>query len=330
MNTKKADISSAKQCLLQKNIININMRYDYSTGCVYHYTSADGLKGIVSNDRNVNLWFTQYDCLNDMSERNEFIQYFEKYCNDKKDIGLFSETFYNAISKLNVSDFCYITTHNNEKIMHGNETIDGYTEMSSTDCNTYLCCFSENPDSLAMWNYYSKSKHYEGYNIGLFSHYFDKNTCFEKGYSIQLKKVIYSKQDKISLFDDLLIPLSKEYDNASVEDKRLIISAIKIFMDEYQFIFKNECFEHEKEVRAILRVPKHASNNMSGLKVEFRNSNGYLVPYVNFKLQKCIIPRITIAPILEKTIAKRTIKEFMELMGHSSTDVQVSNIPIRF
>jgi hypothetical protein len=46
---------------------------------VYHYTSPDGLLGILNED-GIRLWFSKYDCLNDASEGQEIVKYYQSAC----------------------------------------------------------------------------------------------------------------------------------------------------------------------------------------------------------------------------------------------------------
>ena len=47
----------------------------------WHYTSADGLKGILTAD-GIRFWFTRSDCLNDESEGSGIFGVYEKIRND--------------------------------------------------------------------------------------------------------------------------------------------------------------------------------------------------------------------------------------------------------
>ena len=185
--------------------------FNYSP--IYHYTSANGLLGILDKD-NIKLWFTQYDCLNDKNERIDALNTLIEYCEDKYKNKVISEELLLKIKDIKMSDDITVLNEICEPIVVGSgETIESYTEMAIDESYTYLCCFSTNPDSLSMWNYYSKSKNYEGYSIGISHVHFYTPNEKERKYELYLKKVVYTKKEKYELFDEYLLPLLKLYDS---------------------------------------------------------------------------------------------------------------------
>ena len=47
---------------------------------VYHYTSPDGMLGILHPGGKAKLWFTRYDSLNDINERKEIVSFLDGCC----------------------------------------------------------------------------------------------------------------------------------------------------------------------------------------------------------------------------------------------------------
>lgn len=177
---------------------------------------------------------------------------------------------------------------------------------------------------------YSKSEHYEGFCIGICDSIFKHTSCFEKGYSIELRKTIYSNKEKANLLDQLLLPICECYDGASENEKRNWLGIIGQFICQNQFIFKNKAFEYEKEIRAILHIPKEpkgAFKNISERK--YRQKNGIIIPYVEFELPKNSIYRINLAPTLKEDIAKNNLTDFLVSKGYNGIKLFPSNIPIR-
>ncbi len=133
---------------------------------IYHYTSASGLLGILKRDC-CKLWFTKYNSLNDSYESKNISDFLKSYCSKRIETGIFSREFATRIMSLTPSNKRFITirskTDNSIFLERG---ITSITNMKQVPCDTYLCCFSDDADSLPMWNYYSKSDRYEGYNIG--------------------------------------------------------------------------------------------------------------------------------------------------------------------
>ncbi len=294
---------------------------------IHHYTSADGLLGIVQPEGVLKLWFTRYDSLNDRTERKEFFEQLYAYCDRKLKEGIFSEKFHQKIKSIDFSDHHNIATYkNDETIIIDGKEYTGYIDSRSKDCDVYLCCFSEDKDSLAMWNYYSKSKHYGGYSIGIFK---DQLADITDGCSIKLRQVIYDDQKKETIFDKFLIPCAKEYDSKNPSEQQGMLKFIKVKLEEFQYIFKNSCFAHEKEVRAILYVPKDFKGNDIVSKRMYRNNNGIIVPYVELK-RELVVSDLVIGPLNEPETAKRNLEDFLKEHGQFGVKIHESKIPIRF
>jgi len=103
---------------------------------------------------------------------------------------------------------------------------------------------------------------------------------------------------------------------------------LSLSIAELQFCFKDEHFSHEKEVRAILKIPKDRDIS-NELTTKYRTGNGYIIPYVEVPVPKEAITSVTVGPLLEKELAKKNVKEMLESRGYSC-DVYTSEIPIRF
>lgn len=298
--------------------------------CIYHYTSPDGFLNILSPKEDENsrkelrLWFTKYDSLNDKEERSHFSRYLKEHYYPSRISGKLSQAFLDIIQKLDPSDNRLIIYHKNP------DRPTAFT-METLPCDTYLCCFSEETDLLPMWNYYTKSQHYEGYNIGFHPEYFRQKSISTRIYHIDFKRAIYSSQEKAELLDAILCPLNDVFtpDSTTEDEKNSIQTVVQSYINDLQFSFKNPAFQHEKEIRAILRVPKNSG--ISPFKKEFRNSNGYIVPYIEYPVPLEAVKEITIAPLLEAEISKQNIAEMLRERGFGSgIKINTSSIPIRF
>lgn len=292
--------------------------------CVYHYTSSDGLLNILrnksdrrngDNNHRVALWFTRYDCLNDRHEQKDIYETFQKYCQVRRNE--ISPSFFEIIDKIEPSFDVWI---------------DDEGESSMSECDAYICCFSREDDLLPMWNYYSKSSAYSGYSIGFNIHKLKEQKINESGFAFEIYKVLYNDNEKYDLFDRQLMPLIKKYTaDCSEENKGQIVFAINAMLSHYQYALKNQAFEHEKEVRSVLYLPKTfkgVPNIVSD--IQYRNSNGYVVPYVEYYLDVQCVKTVRIAPLLEENLAKKNVKEYLDRNDYKEVDVRVSSVPIRF
>ena len=330
------DYSKAVWSILsQPAYIQTDSYCDVGVATVYHYTSPEGLLGIFPDKEDPKLWFTKYDSLNDTSERTNLIEYLRLYCDRKVSESKLSPIFASTIKSLELSDYQLITLPGKGPIeLEHNGVIEEYTDTRYVPCDTFLCCFSRHPDLLPMWNYYSKSQHYEGYSVGFLSNYFERSMSFEKGYSIELKRVLYVCSEKDKLLDAIILPFNDLF-TEQTSDREDIKRIIQGKINELQFVFKDECFRHEEEIRAILRIPREHicsadQNKSNNFAVKYRNSHGYIVPYIEYKVAKIAVNGITVAPLLQSDLAIKNLHELMQQRGCGNIWIEPSVVPIRF
>lgn len=297
----------------------------FAFGPMYHYSSPEGFLGIL-REKNPTLWFTRYDSLNDYSERGHIFDCIRTYCDNGVKKGVLHPGFSDFVKNIKPVEEClfayelkYTNTENGEE--------KTYTRHKTDPCDVYLCCFSFDADSLAMWNYYSKSNRYEGYNIGFIGleHAYKGN--LQTSYTLDFRRVIYNDREKKELLDEYLKPLNDYYPKATSRERSEIELCVRLFVETYQFLFKHSSFSHEKEVRAILKVPRKGGPYPK----HFRNSNGYIVPYVELEFPKSSVTEITSAPMLQKELAERNIKELLQTYQYpDKIAVRCSSVPVRF
>ena len=307
---------------------------------LYHYTSPSAVRGILCNPNNRHnsalLHFTRFDSLNDRDEQQDIVKFKNKYCREKLELKTFSQSFCDMLNGVTTSNkkMIKIDKNTDETITINEKQYVNDLEFKYLECDVYLCCFSQEDDLLPMWNYYSKSNHYEGYCIGINNKSLQELKFQGNGFGLDVYRVIYSDEEKKKIFDDFLCPLVTLYDNGTPEERRQIKEQIVIFLSDYQYLFKNKAFEHEKEIRAILYVPRGASlkdsKNEYISDVQYRDSHGYIVPYIAFTCPENCVVSVKIAPLLEEELAKRNLSEYLAHMGYEGIDVDSSSIPIRF
>lgn len=294
---------------------------------IFHYTSPEGFLGILNPD-NLVLWFSQYDLLNDTTEGTHVVEIYQNVCDE-----LYKQ---HEISKKFFQEVRQIEPMKQEMFIYCSEdTIKDIDEDSFKfeTCQQFICCFSRNDDSLPMWNYYVKGDKYEGYNIGIF---FDasKNdgiqNCYGKGYDFQIVDIIYNDHRKQQIIRDTLKEVYPYYvDNlGNLEHIHRIKNVLSYFLRELSLKFKQSCFQHEQEVRAILTIPE--SNDK--FKIKYRNKAGYIIPYVELSFPKKIVTNIMIGPLINDDMAVNNIKRFVKQNGYVSCihNIRSSEIPIRY
>ena len=285
---------------------------------IYHYTAPDTFIKIIGNKK---MRFTRSDCLNDYSEGKYILSVFERVLNEmrceycKQDLDKSNEytdffKFYDEVFLRNdISAFLY------DERLHDNEVIT---------YDSFVCCFSEEKDSLPMWNYYLKNGNYEGYNIG-----FHSPSMFDAK-NIQWLKVIYTIKEQAKLIRCMIDSIYKIYSNFDPYIMRLI-------MTDWKLMFKNIAFSHEKEVRVVLKIPrnKHPDNVN---KVEYMSRRGLITPYIDYEFVPESILDVTIGPMAYNMCAIHSTIQFLEAKNilknrngfYADEMVNVSTIPVRF
>lgn len=289
-------------------------------GEVYHYTSLGNVNSILLGEEGLCLWASRIDCLNDASEGTLPEIRFAQACDELKAAGRIDEGFHELIRD--------VRPNRTGLVLY---TANGKTRPVRDEFNTYVTSFSENPDALAMWNYYSKGSRYEGMNIGVSSHGLLNSLNSRQNRSGTLEalmaKVIYDEREQIELIERVLLDLYENYEEGCEMPVRYHIGTLLCNLEP---VFKRACFSHEKEVRLFINVYRKFE---SELRVEYRTCAGYVVPYVSLSFDRAVVSRVTLGPSLgsndQKAVQKKVAGEMLASHGYRVT-VEQSNIPVRY
>lgn len=304
---------------LSLNTIPNNHTY---SGTIYHYTSSKNLESILFNGKsNSTLWSSRYDCLNDVSEGSILEKRYKESCDELLTEGLISDDMY----KLFVS----IVPSRNETFLIPRD--DGSLKAERLECDIYVTSFSKEYDLLAMWNYYSKGNMYEGVNIGFSALELKKSveSYFPKGKVIcEVCPVFYEENEQKQLIKEVLLEINKKQHLA--KDDSSIRATISMKLTSWKMLFKNSHFNHEKEVRLILKVPRKYKNEFD---IKYRNYLGLIIPYIEIKCDRTSISQVTLGPILgnenQKESQRRILHEMLTEKGYNVVE-KISSIPIRY
>ena len=286
---------------------------------LFHYTSPMGFTSILFGDNDkTTLWASRYDCLNDASEGTVAESVFKEVCLDLKERGEISDYLYTLFSSVSPARTILLNKQECDKI-----------KISRPECNRYICSFSKNKDSLVMWNYYSKGNRYEGFNIGFYpsimKESLDKFLC-DKEAIFHVYPVVYDKKEQMKMIVELLMKLKEHYSKDQETSIRYIISNRLL---DWSLVFKNECFKHEEEVRIIVDVAKREKT----LPVKYRISSGYVVPYIELKLEKEDVSYANFGPLQcsfdQKNHQVQVMEDMISDKGYSAL-VEYSKIPVRY
>ena len=286
---------------------------------IFHYTSPAGFSSILfSNSLKAELWASRYDCLNDVSEGAIVEGILREVCDDLFHEGVITQGLHTLFSKVMPARTILLPHYEGDAL-----------RVTRPECNRYICSFSRNNDSLAMWNYYSKGSKYEGFNIGFFPYCMEsslKSYLHNKEATFHIYPVVYDKGEQKRLVRHLLIQLAEHYAYEYETSIRYILSN---WLLDWSLVFKSAFFSHEEEVRIIVDVAKRESK----IPVEYRTTAGYVVPYIKLQLDKSDVSYANFGPLQcgedQKQHQLKVMEEMMEAKGYSVL-VGCSQVPIRY
>lgn len=316
-------------------IEKLGVKFNQGTNArhIYHYTSIEGLKGIIENKK---LHFANIG-----------------YMNDKEEV-------FAGLKSLAYETGADDTEYEKYK-----------SALESNKLNVFVCCFSLNDDSLPMWNYYTKCNNSQGYNIkfndkdlirGILKgnkqlegcdisfgqiEYIDGNKSkygekFVKGFFLNLN----------SSLDKLINEYAGEKDIVEKADQQLdeVLSDIMIYYyngedskfdkkisHDFVYYIKRDSFIQEREVRIVITVPEKKLKELQKTKdsiYKFKISNGILIPYLELDFSLDAIKGITISPTVQVDLAEKSVEDFLECydvnINKEKDFVKKSKIPVRY
>lgn len=276
---------------------------------LYHYTSGQGLFGIINSGE---LHCSNINFLNDPSEKSYFQDLLNLVFKESKECENIHSTLFN----------------------------DSFQKAVVKPFDTFIASFSKNEDSLPMWNYYAKGN---GYNIGL-----DIDSVIEQNedinISIQKIELIYDQQKQLQDTLDFILGHKQNCDKYKELDEKLkapkdIDEYYELGLEQNYLIedfnngiyklglgFKHKAYEREQEVRLII-----SENEMEQKTTKFKVSeNGVFVEFIPIKLNlKTNIKSITIHPLNGQLHLEGTKKLISSQYFGKEIEIRVSSIPFR-
>ncbi len=332
----ESDVALAKTVFEQiQNVYERQYSFEPPPGTVlYHYTSAEGLMGIVENNE---LWATSAYYLNDSAE------IFYGY-------GVLKEVLDEWLNK---------NPQPEDSITLG---VVRYLQRSFQDLlekrllkPIYLTCFCEEDNLLSQWRAYGQSG---GYSIGFrvlprVGFFGERLTPEPNVYTCLWTKVEYEREKQKEICRSILSPIFTRLDDTGTAQAMKTISdhpfygvqrfstAIMDILLEEIVRFKGKDFGVEKEWRAVVRQREFFKQgtddgSKTPVPVYFRASRGMLVPYVKLvpwkrdEKKKLPITCIRSGPMLDKTMAAVALCMILHKNEFSGVSVQGSDITVRF
>lgn len=287
---------------------------------LYHYTSAEGLQGILGGE----FWITESHFLNDITEfhiaTDVFAEIIESNLNDETT----KERIKRAVSK-SLELFTSDDIQDDKNIGY-----DGY----------YVISFCLDKDSILMWSEYSD---FCGYCIE-----FDFNKLihsFSNSIQITHGKVVYEHEEQVSMMQEIiendffqshsLFPYVNSWkDFSSINDHQLEHFSLHIatVVHLYNMFFKKECFSGENEYRFVFSCNHNKEIREDSKKEEqyFRIKDNVLIPFVKKRLSSLdSFNSILIGPKNNSDIAEKGVKHFLRY-HKIKAKVEKSEMPLRY
>ena len=283
-------------------------------GPIYHYTSAEGLQGIIKDQK---LWFSNTQFLNDSSENNYIYNLFPEYP-DKYSEKLLDEKYFNLIREIA-----------NSYLQNDFGKIDKSTWWAG---HIFIASFSKDSDNLNLWNYYTKSQNCTGFNIEFQYAPFKINS---RVLDYIHGEVIYDRQKQEKLLANIICKYNNVYkENKSKIEKEPIEQQefVKNFIDIielHNIFFKHPAYKDEQEYRCAI----YNITNYAGLLPKTRIVNGIFVPYLEIPYDNESITAICSSPSNDDILIKKSLEFlFFSTQKYNSHNILLkeSKIPKRY
>ncbi len=283
---------------------------DSPTSPLAHYTTFEGMKGILSERR---IWATESRYLNDASERSFAADQLEKLFQTQENL--------------------YPGTIVPTMIAEAREYLKSRFDQNAH----FVACFCEGSDLLSMWSPYAAAG--GGYALE-----FDGPRIAQLARlpSAFFFKVLYGAPlPGHPLVDAFARSCKNMAENTKIDPKMAAVAPMLVSPLELCFIrLKDEAFEHEKEWRAVAIVPLDPFASPY-TEMEFRSSSAAPRPFIRLSLppeigaeSKKVPPlpllRVVVGPTLRHADTIRSVRWLLRKYGYPDTvDVVMSRVPYR-
>jgi hypothetical protein len=280
---------------------------------VYHYTSTDGLLGILASK---GIWATDIAFLNDAHEFSHGLEVLMNFL--RKATGL----------RVGADGEPAFTS-----LRHGfTEMAAGFTlDILQKHTRCFVACFCEKPDVLSQWRGYGRDS---GFALG-----FDGaalRSYLSVSCNLPLVPVVYGLEDQEANVQSRIDALLPDLDEARF--KAMTDEDISNLLDDSEderrrslfplcIQFKNSAFEAEEEWRIGILQARASSS------IQFRSGPLGLTPYVNVRLAEKALPlkTVVVGPGPHAELRQSALELLLTKFGYESTNVEVqpSAIPFR-
>ena len=292
-----------------------NPKYGIFEDYIYHYTSLNGLYGILTSN---SLYFTNIYFLNDKVEMIytykvilELLPDLEQTMNDE---------LYQKIKERAEYHTCP-------------EYYQSESEVWFRE-DFYIASFSKEPDRLALWNYYTKSVDNIGFNIKFYAYNLVSHIeNINQNASVYYSDVCYEVTEQKKMLKQTILKYNENWNN-TLDNKgkeKIIRNLWKNFII-YSLFFKHPQFAQENEYRIVIGNISHAEDK----NLEFRCEHGLFIPYLRITFPKDkeipndLFDEIKVSPTCDKSLIKYSIDKLLNKTENYALTISYSDIPLRY
>lgn len=276
---------------------------------LYHYTSAEGLLGILSSGK---LWATDIEYLNDTSEL--------VYATEILRECLVSRVLEQHSSSPAIRSLV-------DKLLSWTEQPLRFQDQSPESQRLFVACLCENGDLLSQWRGYAGGV--GGFAIGLDF----KDARATSSYN--LLKIKYEPEIQTRAIERELAGLIERLLERVRDDEWLHELQIGLAQQESRLLrcmlrFKSPAFHEEAEWRTITIV--EAGRAPGGMVPEFRTNGSLIIPFIPLNLSysgQLPLKEIVIGPSPQSLLAQKSLLLLLATLGYSDVAVRRSSVPLR-
>lgn len=297
-------------------------------GEIYHYTSPEGLFGIIKERC---LFATDMLYQNDANEGVYSLDLLRRVVNTNEEISpLLKEQIEIEIGSLK------------------DKAADHY--------KSYIICFCKNSDLLNMWKYYTKGSSVKGYNMGFDISKLEKslhimiddsdsyNTTPALPDNADRLKVIhgsinYNEKDQLFQITDIVNKFVRKLTANAKGNVRFLSTMAYLIVKKVYYMgvfFKTPPFSEEREYRflfmpgAVVNDPELQKKGIPA-KEEFRLKDGILVPYQKCRFDTDCARSITGAPSMDLKRGMASLNRMLKTdFPHLQGKIKESSIKLRY
>ena len=279
-----------------------------ANGSVFHYTSPNGLLGIISKN---SVWFSNSDYLNDISESDYFHEVSSNIIMREKD----------GKKAKNLAFRTYLIS-----MFHSNKMWSGRQTFSREKERRYIFSLSLDSDSLSLWNYYTKTADTVGYNIGFNLEKLVNSLNLYSNQELMIGRVIYDCKIQKELLNELYDDYLDIYEKYTYSyQRRYLYEALEDNLTKYSVFMKNPAFMNENEFRVAV-FEKGESQEQK----YYCEKNGAFVPYIIKEFDISSVSSIRFSATTQADFVEDSVMDLCENYNIHNIITEKSQIPIRY